>query len=165
TQWLDDEYKISTNNAEISIAGNFHYIKFSQFTPIKMVIFRMAMIMFGWHTQLAYQIKGWIRKILVWGATPAPIKFLRKIAFDEKSLIITDRLEIDGSMSIKRLMIGDEFNHRFVPQSMYFQSQELGISGFYLTEEMLETLNREKILAIQRKIDLSGNMKTKVIKG
>jgi len=162
TQWVDDEYKISVNNSEISVAGGFHYIKFSQFTPIKMVIFRMAMIIFGWHTQLAYQIKGWIRKILVWGAKPAPIKFLRKVSFDEKRLIITDRFEINGNMNIKRLMIGDEFNHRFVPQSMYFQLQELNISGFYLSREMLDTLNNEKKLTLQRKVDLMGNIEVKV---
>jgi len=164
TQWLDDEYKMSVDGSEILVGGNFHYIKFSQFTPFKMIIFRMAMITLGWHTKLAYIIKGWIRKILIWGSKPAPIKFVRRINFDNESLMITDMFEVTGPIKIRRLMIGDEFNHRYVPQSMYFQSQELEISGFHLTEEMLDSLNRKKKLTIGRKIDLIGNFEAKVIK-
>lgn len=158
TQWLDDAYKMSVKSSEISIVGNFHYIKFSQFTPIKMIIFRAAMIMLGWHIELAYKIKGWIRRILVWGAKPAPIKFLREISFNREGLIITDVLEISGNIRIKRLMVGDEFNHRYVPQSMYFQSQELDISGFYLTEEMLFDLNNNKKIKIVRSVDINGKI-------
>lgn len=163
TQWLDDEYKMSVDGSEISVGGNFHYIKFSQFTPFKMIIFRMAMIMLGWHTKLAYGIKGWIRKILVWGSNPAPIKFLRKIAFDREGVTVVDNLEITGDIKIKRMMVGDEFNHRYVPQSMYFQSQELHVEGLYLDDEAVSTLNREKRLTVQRRIDLQGNVVTKII--
>ncbi len=158
TQWLDDGYKISAGSSEISLKGNFRYIKFSQFTPIKMIIFRIAMIMLGWHTVLAYMIKGGIRKILVWGAKPAPIKFLRAITFDKEGIRITDELKISGNISIKRLMIGDEFNHRYVPQSMYFQSQELDIGGFYLTQEMLSRLNGNKKIKIIRTIGIDGTL-------
>lgn len=163
TQWLDDKYRVSVDSSEISIAGGFHYIKFNHFTPVKMIIFRMAMLTLGWHTKLAYYIKGLIRKVLVWGAKPAPIKFLRKINFGKDSLTLSDTFEISGDIKIKRIMIGDEFNHRYVPQSMYFQSQELGISAFYLEKELLNKLNEGRKITIQRKINLSGDVTINVI--
>ena len=156
SQWVDEGYEASKKDEEVVVSGSFRYIKFNHFTPFKMVIFRLFMIAFGWHTKLAYNIKGLIRKILIWKSTQAPITFLRKINLGDEEVVINDTLNITGDIEIQRLLIGDEFNHRYVPQSMYFQSQELNVDGLYLTEEMLKVLNDKKQLTLTRKINLSG---------
>ena len=51
------------------------------------------------------------------------------------------------------LEIGDEFSVRYVPQSLYFQSQELSIGGFNLDSDALEKLNRNKEATFKRMIN------------
>ena len=61
-------------------------------------------------------------------------------------------IKLKPSEKFVSLKIGDEFSVRYVPQSLYFQSQELGISGFSLDSDALEKLNRNKEAAFKRLI-------------
>ena len=75
--------------------------------------------------------------------------------FDDKSVIIesnyiikdntiflADELKIDGNVKFKKLSFGDEFFVRYVPQSRYFQSQELEIAGEMLDAQSINEINK-----------------------
>ena len=97
--------------------------------------------------------------MLILGHKDAPLKFLRKINFSESYIEIEDQINLDKNTknSVCRCLIGDEIAFRYVPQSRYFQSQELETAGFYLDQGWLKKLNRNKEITITRKINPSQN--------
>jgi hypothetical protein len=153
TQWVGREYQADVENGLLTVKGRFHYVVATYFTPLKMILFRLGMMLLGWHTDLAYKIKGLIRKLLMTRSKTAPAGFTREIKLEGRQIAITDQITLDGARGFARVKIGDEFAVRYVPQSRYFQSQELDVEGMYLGREDLERLNREKRLEIRRAID------------
>ena len=156
SQWIDADYQISSHDSSLSVEGNCHYVVSKVFTPFKMILFRLGMLTLGWHTKLAYKIKGWIRKILMLGSKPAPAKFRRNLTIDDENLILDDEITLTGSQKIEVLKIGDEFTTRYVPQSRYFQSQELDVKGYYPPQDMIDNLNQSKRLCLRRVFSLEG---------
>ena len=119
--------------------------------------FRAGLLLLGWNTQLSYWMKGAIRNLFITGTKKSPVSFSRKIRFDEREIIIEDIVHIRSSEKFDSLRIGDEFSVRYVPQSLYFQSQELGVDGFSLDEESLEALNQNKQATFIGRIEPSSN--------
>jgi hypothetical protein len=117
-----------------------------------MILFRMFMLIFGWHTGTAYRIKGWIRRLLMHRRRVVPVRFRRRIAFGREEIVLTDEIELADRVRVEKLRLGDEFAPRYVPQSRYFQSQELDVTGAYLTKADLARLNDERSLCITRRI-------------
>jgi len=144
SQWIDDNYQIEVNNNKISISGNLQYIPPNKlFTLLKNIIFRIVLLLTGWSPKMSHFIKGKIRKSIILGQRPAPVSFTRKIYFGT-SWNLTDEITINSNVKIKKLSIGDEFFVRYVPQSRYFQSQELDIHGWVANKEWLSQLNNNK---------------------
>ena len=65
---------------------------------------------------------------------------------------MTDQVQLTENISCSKLSIGDEFFVRYVPQSRYFQSQELQIEAVTLPEKQLTNLNQGKKIVIKREI-------------
>jgi hypothetical protein len=70
------------------------------------------------------------------------VYFQRHLRLADKQLTLTDEISLEGPLSFKALSIGDEFFVRYVPQSRYFQAQELEVHGYKLTEADLARLNQ-----------------------
>jgi hypothetical protein len=61
-------------------------------------------------------------------------------------------------------MLGDEVFVRYVPQSMYFQSQELDVDGSMLDERSIKKLNSQRKIKIKRVVDYKkGLVEQKVL--
>lgn len=158
SQWIDPQYTVRATDDTLEAAGHTHYVVVKHFTPVTMIGFRLFMLAFGWHTRLAYGIKGWIRRLLMTRSGAAPVRFRRCVQFGADGLTITDEITRGGGPRIRKGKIGDEFHVRYVPQSRYFQPQELGMRGVYLTAGDLEALNREGALRTIRRIDYHQGM-------
>jgi len=102
----------------------------------------------GWHTGLAYRAKGFIRRLLMLGAKPAPLCFRRRVRLGDRDITISTTIKLDPGTIVRRLMIGDEFHVRYVPQSRYFQPQEFEVSGRNLTMGEITDLNNARILTL-----------------
>lgn len=152
SQWVDKTYKTNVEDGKIEINGNLHEIPSRLPTPFNMILFRLTLLTLGWNTKLAYWLKGRIRQMLITGSKAVPIEFKRIIENSKDYIDVQDTIKLLNKGSFKSLMIGDEFSVRFVPQSLYFQSQELGISGFQFDNDLLEKLNENRAIMIQRKI-------------
>jgi hypothetical protein len=127
-------------------------------TPVKMMIFRIGLLSIAWNAKLAYQLKGMIRNLFITKSNKAPIRFRREINFGKENIEVTDFIEMKTSKKVKSGKIGDEFSIRYVPQSLYFQSQELDVNGFYLEKEMIDKLNRDKKLEVRRSINIKKDL-------
>jgi len=150
SQWVDPDYKVEMQPPRLSISGTAHRVPTKLFTPVKFIVFRLVMLTLGWNTWLAYQIKGLIRRLLMTRAEKMPLRFERTIELKDESIEVTDRFELEEGVQVRTLLLGDEMPVRYVPQSRYFQPQELDVSGDFLPKEALDRLNASRRLVIRR---------------
>ena len=148
SQWIDVDHQVEESSNRIVIRGRCHKVPTKVFTPWKFIAFRIVMLLFGWHERLAYQLKGLIRNLLMTGRKPMPVRFERRIQFTQEGLEISTEIRLDKSVEVDGLQIGDEFPARYVPQSRYFQPQELDVRGRLLSPKELEQLNRTRTLIV-----------------
>lgn len=137
----------------VAVETPMHFMVMKLFTPVTMIGFRVFMLAFGWHTRLAYEIKGAIRKLLMTRSGATPIRLRRSVVFGDTSFTLRDEIRLEGAPAFLRATIGDEFHVRYVPQSRYFQPQELVMQGHELSAEELHRLKERGVLAIERVID------------
>lgn len=153
SQWIDPAYSRQTSDQGWEVQGQFQAVPSHKlFTPLKQIVFRSALLALGWSPFLAHRLKGGIRKSLILGQHPVPVRFRRAVALEDGDLTITDDVWIDGEVSFTRLSIGDEFFVRYVPQSRYFQAQELDVQATVLDAEALSQLNTSRSLSLTRRL-------------
>ncbi len=154
SQWIDANYSFVPKENGFSVAGKLHRVAANKiFTPVKFIIFRVFMLLFGWHTGMAYRIKGMIRRLLMLKGGDSKVIFYRDVTWHGHDLHIADTIKIMDKTKFESLQIGDEFSTRYVPQSRYFQSQELDAKGMLLTPEQLDILNSTRKIRLERVIN------------
>ena len=142
SQWVDPKHRVTAGASGFTVEGNLHFVPSNKlFTPLKNVVFRGGMLLLGPIPALAHLLKGQIRKMLIVGQRTVPIQFRRSVEIAEEELTVIDELKIDKRLKVKNLWFGDEFFVRYVPQSRYFQRQELDVEGEALTVEEIRELN------------------------
>ena len=164
SQWVDPDYQTKVGKNQARISGNLHRIPTPTFTPLKMIAFRSLLVTFGKSTELAYGIKGRIRDMLITKSKAVPIGFTRDIKYNDDGLELVDSIDLKVPDNFSGLMLGDEVFVRYVPQSMYFQSQELDVDGFMLDDRSINKLNSQRKIKIKRVVDYKkGLVDQKVI--
>ncbi len=123
TQWVGEEYKTEKSGNEFAVSGNLHKIPLKYFNPITMIGFRMFMLLTGWNSKIAEFIKGAIRNLLMTRSSKSKMSFERRFEIRESEVIITNR--VNSKVRISQLRVGGQFASRYVPQSRYFQQEEL----------------------------------------
>lgn len=146
TQWIGGEYIIRHPGNQHTVTGNLHQILSKHFNPLTMIAFRIFILATGWNARIADFIKGTIRRLLVTKSSKSRISFERAFIVDEEKITITNLLQTNKK--IAALRIGGQFASRYVPQSRYFQKEELDNVYFTASRTDLETLNRNNILTI-----------------
>tara|TARA_A100001011_G_scaffold400424_1_gene514878 strand:+ start:7578 stop:9221 length:1644 start_codon:yes stop_codon:yes gene_type:complete len=145
SQWIDEGYTISQDNNSCNIKGRLNLVPSNKYFNIpKQVLFRSFLFLLGWYPPIAHSLKGWIRKILMLGSRPIDIWFDRKIYLKKNEIIVEDKIKNLSKFNLLKLSIGDEFFVRYVPQSRYFQTQELGTKGRTLSKEKINEINRKE---------------------
>ena len=148
TQWIDPSNSIKINNDGFEVKGKFNYVPSNKyFNTIKFIIFRIILLLIGWKPSWAHWFKGLIRKILMLGVRPVNLNFKLNLKIKDNKILIEKKLEkFDKKLRIIRMISGGEFFVRYVPQSRFFQSQELDIQEFILTNEDLKIINKGESL-------------------
>jgi ubiquinone/menaquinone biosynthesis C-methylase UbiE len=156
SQWIDPNYKCGITNDGWKLSGSLNIVPSNKlFTPLRNIIFRSALVAFGWVPQFSHLLKGNIRKTLMLGQRPVPIGFSRELQLSGAEISIKDSLQLDkNAPRFTALSIGGEFFVRYVPQSRFFQSQELDIDSFTLDEKMLSVLNAQNEFVIEQVLDV-----------
>ncbi|MBU0766638.1 hypothetical protein KKF55_02555 [Patescibacteria group bacterium] len=156
SQWIDPSYDFVTRDDGFTVSGNLHRVPANKlFTPVKLIIFRLFLLLFGWHTGMAYRIKGLIRKILMLKSGISDVQFHRDVVVTNASVKITDTITSKKNTQFESLQIGDEFFVRYVPQSRYFQSQEFDTKARVLTAQELGVLNEKGEIVIEQTHSIS----------
>jgi SAM-dependent methyltransferase len=158
SQWVDPTYTASADDAGWEVGGSLNRVPSNKlFTPFKNILFRSALVALGWNPAFSHALKGGIRKTLMLGRRPVPIHFRRTCRLNEDGLTLTDELQHTGRVAcLQALSVGDEFFVRYVPQSRYFQSQELEVQGTAIAQQQLDAFNEGQHLTIEQPVAASG---------
>lgn len=144
SQWITPGYDSKTPEGGWEVSGYMNIVPSNKlFNPLKNIIFRTILLLIGWHPTLAHALKGKIRKMLMLGNRPIPVHFQRSLKVSPDKIVLTSEVKIEDSIKFNRLSFGDEFFVRYVPQSRYFQAQELDIHGEMLDTSELAQLHKE----------------------
>ncbi len=153
SQWIDENYKVTEAGDELMIEGHMNKMPSTKlFTPFRTILFRGVLVVSGWSVWFSHFLKGAIRRMLMLGSHPAPVRFRRRIVLEQEDLKVEDDIHLEQGTRFDSLSVGGEFFVRYVPQSRYFQAQELDIPEFQLDEESLEHLNTQSHIRLARLI-------------
>lgn len=142
SQWIDKDYQITQDTDSCKIVGRFNIVPSNKYFNIyKNILFRSFLVLTGLFPPLAHYLKGWIRKILMLGNRPVDVWFERNIFIHENKVVVKDKIKRGKKITIEKLSVGDEFFVRYVPQSRYFQSQELDIHGRQVINNRIIEIN------------------------
>ena len=153
SQWVDSGYQCRVDAQSWEVSGYLNAPPSHKlFTPLSNVLFRAVLIALGWSPRLSHLLKGRIRKALILGQRTVPIRFRRRVRLNDDTLILTDTVRVEGRARLRALSVGDEFSTRYVPQSRYFQSQELASEGYRVPTDALARLRPGRPLEIRRRV-------------
>ena len=146
TQWIDPKYKINTSDRGFEVEGKFNFVPSNKYFNIyKLILFRIILLLIGWKPSWAHWLKGVIRKILMIGVRPVNIEFKNALLIEKNKIKIYKKiLKQTNKLKFTKIISGGEFFIRYVPQSRYFQSQELDIFEDILRSEDLAIINSNK---------------------
>ncbi|MCB0208601.1 MAG: hypothetical protein KDJ52_04710 [Anaerolineae bacterium] len=157
SQWIDPDYDSHVTQTGWEVSGHFHLVPSNKlFNLSKNILFRSTLLTLGWNKTFSHSLKGNIRKVLILGQRAVPVRFRRQVTFTNDQFTIQDDITIDGDVKLDALSVGDEFFVRYVPQSRYFQFQELAVAGYPLTQSLLDILNHQRQLSIIQTLALDG---------
>lgn len=154
SQWVDPLYECAASDDGWMVRGHLHAVPSNKlFTPLKNILFRSALVALGWKPEFSHALKGMIRKTLMLGRRPVPIRFQRTMRIEAGEQVhLSDELRREAEVELQALSVGDEFFVRYVPQSRYFQSQELDVNGYVMTNAQLQAFNQGQPLVIHQQV-------------
>lgn len=153
SQWIDPDHDAEVSDDGFTVKGRAQQMVTKVFSPGRFLLFRTWILSVGWSTALAYHAKGLIRKLLMLGTRPMPLRFERHVHWEGDTVVIEDTILLEGSARVKRLTIGDDFPVRYVPQSRYFQLDELEVEGRELDEDAIRRLHEDRRLVLRRRVE------------
>lgn len=156
THWVDDRFDCTDGDQQWRVSGDLQVVPSHKvFSLLKNLIFRSVLFLGGWNTAFCHFLKGKIRRTLILGHKRSAAQFSRVVRMGSKSIVIEDKISPNGT-GFERLTCGGDFFVRFVPQSRFFQSQELDGGGLELSQDSIDRLNRGEDLCITTSIDTQG---------
>jgi hypothetical protein len=157
SQWVDPSYECKATETGFEVSGTLQIVPSHKlFTPLKMVIFRSVLVLFSWSSAFSHWLKGSIRRTLMLGQRPVPIRFVRRLELQENRIVWTNEISVQGEVKIEALSLGDEFFVRYVPQSRYFQLQELDVAALTLDSDQIRALNSGKRIIVKQTLSPEG---------
>jgi hypothetical protein len=83
------------------------------------------------------------------GRRPVSLQFKRLFQWQNGSMELTTEIWSEGGARVKYLSVGDEFFVRYVPQSRFFQMQELETRAYHLSSDEIANINRGQRVTIR----------------
>lgn len=147
SQWIDPTYRVQADGEGWQVEGEMHQVVAGRlFTPLKNVVFRLVLATLGRIPAFCHWLKGRIRRKLILNQPVVPVRFRRRLRLREDgALVLEDEVRLQEGVRLASLRLGDEFFVRYVPQSMYFQPQELQAAGDELSPEEIARLNAQGV--------------------
>ncbi|MBA2733535.1 MAG: hypothetical protein H0U54_11650 [Acidobacteria bacterium] len=114
----DDGFTVEVNFAQVNQRTQSSWL---------FIGFRLFSLTVGRLQTAAYWLKNLLVKVLVQRHKEVPLRLIRRVHFKDNEIVISDRIEIDGTLQISGLQTGAKFSTIHMGSSRYFQHQELDI--------------------------------------
>jgi len=137
TNWLDPSVNIKIAETEYSTDGTF-FIQPWHVTPVPFK--HISLRCLSWFA--GKKLIPLLKSQLIAKNSPAPIKFQRKVIFDDNSIFIEDKIR--SEKNIELLTTIDSFSKRYVPSSKYFHIKELSRVGNTSMHENIQAIRITK---------------------
>lgn len=139
---------IVVSDDKVEVSGRFGYASYNFASPLKLIIFRLAMLTVG--RFFPNLIRRLLQSILITGKKKAPISFKRAFDFTEGIRIIDEikYLDFTGGVQLKSLYSGVDQTSIYVVMSNQFQESQL--TGWLDLSEYLPKLNAQGEVKIVR---------------
>jgi hypothetical protein len=145
---LIDNYHLTVEENNISIAGNLGWAKQKQMTPVNLIILRLVMLSLG--RFFPNLIRKILQKILITGKQSAPFRFCRQLSWQDGHWYIIDELTADTWDNVIAADIGCDRTSIYVVMSRTFQPGQLQPN--YNLLDRLKSLNAGETLRLERKL-------------
>lgn len=140
------------DNLEIEMAGHFHRRRAPLPTPLKQIVFRLLLLTVGRFN--ANLVRSMLQKILITGKSRQPIRWRRRMRFDDAGMDVIDEVHILAKRGVrfKRLAAGSDATSIYVANSNVYQDSVL-LPWTWFDERVAE-LNKTRNVRLQRRIDV-----------
>jgi len=164
SQWIDPDYQYNMWDDGWEVSGGMHFVPSNKlFNLLTNLVFRSTLLLLSWNSSFSHLLKGQIRKALILGKRPSQVHFQRRLQIRNTEILLTDKLQMQKGITFRALSIGDEFFVRYVPQSRYFQSQELQIKSCSLPSDVIQRLNTVGNLCIRQRLTPNGKLEVEIL--
>ena len=155
SQWIDPAYECKTNGNGWEVEGYLQAVPSGRpFSVLKHILFRVVLFIFGRIPRFSHLLKGYIRRTLILGQRSIPVRFHRRFEVASDAITLTDELIMEKKVRLVELTIGGQFFVRYVPQSRYFQGQELESGSRDLSSDELKAFDADGRIILKRKVKL-----------
>jgi len=156
SQWIGEDRQVVQGN-KISYAGQLYEISEKSFNPGKFMLMRAFVSTLARSPAISNEFKGLVRKILMLQTTESKIaqRRLYEIGDHKISLEIELQLKMPG-VTPQKVVFGGEWFTRYVPQSRFFQYQELDCRPIELNRANVRLFNRSRVVRLKLEIDPRG---------
>ena len=144
SEWIGKNFKITQDKNKISVKGNLYSIGSTLPTPFTQILLRLALLTLGQSTLFAYKLKGVIRNMIILKNKETANSFNTSVKIENSKITITNKIDLANNENITNMQLGGEFSVRYVPQSMYFQLQELDVLPKIFSSAEIKELNSKK---------------------
>ncbi len=142
---------VSEDRRELTVTGTFQKRPANLPSPLKQLIFRVLLLTIGRFN--ANLVRSLLQKILITGKRPIPIRFRRRLQFEDDALTVTDEVLIspEEKRRFRRLAAGSDATSIYVANSSVFQESVLLPWTWF--DKDVERLNKRRRLRMTRKIE------------
>lgn len=140
--------KVECTEESLTVAGPLHWARFETATPVKLVIFRVLLLVIGrWCRGL---VRWLLQKRLITGRKPAPLHLTRKAELlPQGRLRVTDAITLsDPQLRVRRMSYASDLQATYVAASNVYQQSAL--EAWTDLGPHVEQLNRERQVTIVR---------------
>lgn len=124
TQW-------KVESESVRVQGQLVDVTSKEFSPLKFILFRLFMMIFGLNHNVAQKLKKAIKSILIFH-TKRGDHFSRMVSFDGGKVVVETRVQ--ATQSYEAVQVGGEFWTRYVPQSRHYLGEHLKFSVPYFSK-------------------------------
>ncbi len=147
----DARIAVSDDRLGIDVAGMFQKRASNLPSPFKQLVFRVLLLTIGRFN--ANLVRSLLQKILITGKRPMPIRFRRRIRFDDDSFTVTDEVAIspEEKRRFRRLAAGTDATSIYVANSGVFQESVLLPWTWF--DRDVKRLNEQRRVRLTRRIE------------
>jgi hypothetical protein len=130
SQHFDPGRPVEIESDRIALTTSFVHVSRPVMTPWTFIGFRLFSLTFGRSSRLARWLKSALVNILIYRKRPAEIEMQRTIEFEDRQVVIRDRLDGPGLSRTAEMRWVPAFTTIHMGSSRYFVEHELEDGGF-----------------------------------